>query len=262
MIPDRLPEGLRDPIKKFPPGALQFEVGIQSFNPEVCQRISRKQDPGRIEDNLKFLRDETGVHIHADLIAGLPGEDLASFAAGFDRLQSLGPQEIQVGLLKRLRGAPIVRHDAQYQMIYSPNPPYEILQTGAIDFPTMQRLRRFARFWDLISNSGNFLCSAPLIWQNGSPFARFLHLGDWLFARTGKNYAISLHRLAEHLFAFLTEESGQNPLQVAQSLWQDYQRAGRSDRPPFLLKHLPPEAMKVTRRNIHSAVKRQVRRLA
>jgi radical SAM superfamily enzyme YgiQ (UPF0313 family) len=262
MIPDRLPEGLRDLIQKFPPGALQFEVGIQSFNPEVCQRISRRQYPQRIEDNLKFLRHETGVHVHADLIAGLPGEDLQSFAAGFDRLLALGPQEIQVGLLKRLRGTPIVRHDAEYQMIYSPNPPYEILQTSAIDFPTMQRLRRFARFWDLVANSGNFLLSAPLIWQETSPFARFLHFSDWLFAHTGKNHAISLHRLAELLFTFLTQELGQNPAQVAQLLWEDYQRGGRSDRPPFLLKHLPPAAMKVTRRNIHPAVKRQVRRLA
>ena len=73
-----------------------------------------------------------------------PGEDVASFAAGFDRLVGLGPQEIQVGMLKRLRGVPIVRHDAEFQMVYSPNPPYEILQTGAIDFATMQRLRRFA----------------------------------------------------------------------------------------------------------------------
>ncbi len=262
MIPDRLPEGLRNLIRKFPPGALQFEVGIQSFNPDVCQRISRRQDPQRIEDNLNFLRHETGVHVHADLIAGLPGEDLQSFAAGFDRLLALGPQEIQVGLLKRLRGTPIVRHDAEYQMIYSPNPPYEILQTGAIDFPTMQRLRRFARFWDLVANSGNFLLSAPLIWQNASPFAQFLHFSDWLFAHTGKNYAISLHRLAELLFTFLAQELGQNPAQVAQLLWEDYQRGGRSDRPPFLLKHLPPAAMKVTRRNIHPAVKRQVRRLA
>jgi radical SAM superfamily enzyme YgiQ (UPF0313 family) len=262
MIPDRLPDGLRDLIKQFPPGALQFEVGIQSFNPTVCQTISRKQDPQRTEENLKFLRTETGVHVHADLIAGLPGEDLQSFAAGFDRLVSLGPQEIQVGLLKRLRGTPITRHDQQFQMIYSPNPPYEILQTSAIDFPTMQRLRRFARFWDLVANSGNFIETAPLLWQNHSPFARFLHLSDWLFARTGKNHAISLHRLCELLFTFLTTELHENPAKIAHCLWLDYQRAGRSDRPAFLLQHLPPDSMKLAPRNIHPAVKRQFRRLA
>jgi radical SAM superfamily enzyme YgiQ (UPF0313 family) len=263
MIPDRLPEGLRDLIARFPPGALQFEVGIQSFNPDVCARISRKQDIARAEENLRFLREHTGVHVHVDLIVGLPGEDLPSFAAGFDRLVALGPQEIQVGMLKRLRGTPIVRHDQPFQMVYSPTPPYEILQTSSIDFPTMQRLRRFARYWDLICNSGNFLESAPLLWADASPFARFLHLSDWLFSRIGKNHGIALGQLSELLFLFLTAELHQPPRPVAMSVWNDYQRGGRSDRPAFLLQHLPPEAMKVHRRAIVSkAVKRQMRRLA
>ena len=102
MIPDRLPEPLRELIAKFPAGALQFEVGVQSFNEEVCKLISRRQDFRKLEDNFQFLRQRTGVYIHADLIAGLPGETLESFAAGFDRLIGLGPQEIQVGILKRL----------------------------------------------------------------------------------------------------------------------------------------------------------------
>ena len=165
MIPDRLPESLREVIARFPPGALQFEVGIQTFNPEVAALISRRQNYDRLADNFHFLRRETGVHIHADLIAGLPGETVESFAAGFDRLIALGPQEIQVGILKRLRGTPIVRHDAEWQMIYNPHPPYEILQNKLIDFATMQRLRRFARYWDLVGNSGNFIESTPLIWS-------------------------------------------------------------------------------------------------
>src|SRR5204862_5897182 len=80
MIPDRLPVALREPIKKFPPGALQFEVGIQTFNLEVAKLISRRQDNEKVEENLRWLRDETGVHVHADLIVGLPGEDMDSFA--------------------------------------------------------------------------------------------------------------------------------------------------------------------------------------
>ena len=263
MIPDRLPDGLRELIRKFPPGALQFEVGIQSFNPEVCGRISRRQDIRKAEENLRFLRDQTGVHVHVDLIVGLPGETVESFAAGFDRLVALRPQEIQVGLLKRLRGTPIIRHDAPWGMVYSPNPPYEILQTGVIDFATMQRLRRFARYWDMVSNSGNFVESSPLIWADGSPFARFLHFSDWIFARSGKNHGIALTRLSELIFEFLTGELGQDVRSVADIIWKDYQRGGRSDRPEFLLKHLPLDAMKVQRRPIISkAVKRQMRRLA
>jgi radical SAM superfamily enzyme YgiQ (UPF0313 family) len=166
MIPDRLPEALRDLIRKFPRGALQFEVGVQTFNEEVAARISRRQDNQKLADNLNFLRQETGVHVHADLIVGLPGEDLDSFARGFDRLVAMGPQEIQVGILKRLRGTPIVRHDAQWNMIYSPNPPYEILQNRDITFEMMQQMRRFSRYWDLIANRGNFLATLPMLWKS------------------------------------------------------------------------------------------------
>ncbi len=161
MIPDRLPTELREVIARFPPGTLQFEVGIQTFNPEVGTHISRRQNYDRLADNFNFLRRETGVHIHADLIVGLPGETLESFAAGFDRLVALGPQEIQVGILKRLRGTPIIRHDAEWQMTYGAHPPYEILQNKLLNFATMQRLRRFAKYWDMVGNSGNFLEGTP-----------------------------------------------------------------------------------------------------
>lgn len=234
MIPDRLPESLRDWIRRFPPGALQFEVGIQTFNDHVCELISRRQDLNKLQDNLRFLRDETGVHVHADLIVGLPGEDIDSFGSGFDRLVALEPQEIQVGILKRLRGTPIIRHDAEWQMVYSPSPPYEILQTKLIDFETMQRLRRFARYWDLVANSGNFLESTPLIWKDASPFQSFLQFSDWLFARSRATHGISLGHLAEHVFRFLTQERALDELTVANAVWNDYVRAGRSDRPAFL----------------------------
>src|SRR6185312_8665971 len=148
MIPDRLPDSLRALIARFPPGTLQFEVGLQSSDPKVQELISRRQDRDRTEENLRWLRKETHVHVHADLIVGLPGESIEGFAAGFDRLYALQPQEIQVGMLKRLRGTPIVRHDAEWNMVYSPHPPYEIMSTKRIDFPAMCRLRRFARYWD------------------------------------------------------------------------------------------------------------------
>ena len=239
MVPDRLPAELREVIVRFPPGALQFEVGVQTFNPEVGQNISRRQNYERLEENLRFLRQQTGVHIHADLIVGLPGETLASFAAGFDRLVALGPQEIQVGILKRLRGTPIIRHDAEWQVIYNPHPPYEILQNKLIDFATMQRLRRFAKYWDLVGNSGNFLETTPLLWDNGSPFANFLRFSDWLYAQTECTDGIALTRLAELLFEFLTREQQLPARPTAETLGRDYRRGGRHDTPVFLRAHLP-----------------------
>ncbi len=227
MIPDRLPDPLRELIARFPPGALQLEVGIQTFNPQVAARISRRQDNARAEENLRFLRQHTGAHIHADLIAGLPGEDLQSFAAGFDRLVALDVQEIQLGILKRLRGAPIARHDQPWGMVYNPHPPYEILQTAAIDFATMQRLRRFARYWDLIVNSGNFPATSALLKTAPSPFFAFLDLADWLYARTGQAHGIARSRLGELLATYLASAAGRDPQQVAAAVRHDLQR-----RPP------------------------------
>lgn len=241
MIPDRLPEALREPIRASPPGALQFEVGIQTLNPEVEQLISRRQEHDRIIENLRFLREQTGVHVHADLIVGLPGEDVASFAAGFDRLVAMRPQEIQVGLLKRLRGTPIVRHDAAWEMVYSAAPPYEVLATKLIDFATMQQLRRFARYWDMIANSGNFIETLPLVWGAGSPFAGFAALSEALHAAEGRAHGIALHRLVEIVWMFLIEQRGLAPTDIAPILWRDYTRGGRSDVPAVLRPHLREE---------------------
>lgn len=262
MVPDRLPEGLRQLIVQFPPGALQFEVGIQTFDEAVAKNISRRQNYDRLADNFQFLRSQTGVHIHADLIVGLPGESVETFAKGFDRLVALRPQEIQVGILKRLRGTPIVRHDREWEMVYGAHPPYEILQNKLIDFPTMQRLRRFARFWDLVGNSGNFVDTVKLIWANGaSPFHSFLRWSDWLHARVGRQHSIALNSLAENLFDFITQESGLPPEQVADSIWKDYQNCGRSEQPVFLRQHLP-DAQPLGRSQKRTGPKRQTRHLA
>jgi radical SAM superfamily enzyme YgiQ (UPF0313 family) len=265
MIPDRLPEALREIIARFPPGALQFEVGIQTFNPEVGERIRRRQDYGKLRENFRFLREQTGVHLHADLIAGLPGETLPSFAEGFDQLVNLAPQEIQVGILKRLRGTPIVRHDADWQMVYNPHPPYDILENKVLDFDTVQRLRRFARYWDLVGNSGNFVETTPLIWEpsgaaSTSPFAAFSRWSDWLYQRVGRTDSIALVRLMELLFEFLTRELKLAPRRVAEVLWRDYQRGGRYDKPSFLKDFLPAEAQAPrAQRSPASTPKRQAR---
>jgi radical SAM superfamily enzyme YgiQ (UPF0313 family) len=262
MIPDRLPEALRGIIAKFPPGALQFEVGIQSFNDEVCHLISRRQDLAKLEDNLGFLRQHTGVHIHADLIVGLPGETLESFGAGFDRLLRLGPQEIQVGILKRLRGTPIIRHDEEWQMRYHAHPPYEILANRLIDFATMQRLRRFARYWDLVGNSGNFIETALLLWtKDPSPFVAFLRFSDWLYERIRRTDSIALARLAEFLFKYLTTVTGVEPAIVAAALARDWERCGRRDPPECAREFLPAKVVREAK--VRSQLpRRQARHLA
>ena len=184
-----------------------------------------------------------------------------SFAAGFDRLIALGPQEIQVGILKRLRGTPIVRHDTEWQMIYNPHPPYEILQNKLIDFATMQTLRRFARYWDMVGNSGNFVSTTPLIWEDASPFQAFLRWSDWLHAKTRRTDGIALLRLMELMFEYLTNELHREPRQVAGALWSDYKRGGRHDKPGFMKEYLTEDAPKAESRGKTALPKRQARHL-
>lgn len=233
LVPDHLPEALKESIAKFPPGALQFEIGIQSFNPEVQALVSRKQDNARAQANLAWLNQESNAHLHVDLIAGLPGEDVASFARGFNQLVALGCDEIQFGILKRLRGTPIIRHTGPFQMRYDPYPPYQILATDRIDFATMQSLVRFARYWDLVANSGRFEHSLPLI-LGDDPFANFMRFSDWLFARTDATHRIALDRLAGLVTRWL-QEQGIGEKQAIQVVASDY--AGRQSEHSAHLQH-------------------------
>jgi radical SAM superfamily enzyme YgiQ (UPF0313 family) len=243
MVPDRLPEELRAVLRRFPPGVVQLEIGIQTFTPEVAARISRKQNYARTAENFRFVRDETHAHIHADLIVGLPGETLAEFAASFDQLHALRPQEIQLGILKRLKGTPIDRHTRAFGMVYSPMAPYEVLQTAAIAFADMQRMKRFARYFELYVNHGDFDESAAVLFAlpaHGSAFAAFLAFADWLWARTRQTHQFQLARLYALLFTYLTGEHGVEPRGLAQQLLRDYdRRKPRKERLEFLRPHVP-----------------------
>jgi radical SAM superfamily enzyme YgiQ (UPF0313 family) len=232
LIPDHLPQALKEPIARFPPGTLQFEIGIQTFNGDVQRLISRRQDNEAAEANLRWLREQSNAHLHVDLIAGLPGEDVVSFARGFDRLVALRPHEIQFGILKRLRGAPIARHTEAFGLRFNPLPPYNILATDRIDFATMQRLARFARYWELVANSGRFVRTLPLL-LGDSPFARFLAFADALYAAVGRTHAIANERLYELVHAQLLA-CGVAPAAATQALAADYRASGARGRLGFV----------------------------
>ena len=248
VVPDHLPDALKEAIQQFPPGTLQFEIGIQSFNPEVQATISRKQNNDKSAANIRWLREYSQAHLHVDLIAGLPGEDIDSFARGFDRLVALDPHEIQFGILKRLRGTPIIRHTDAFQLVFDPYPPYTILATDRIDFAAMQRLGRFARYWDLIANSGRFAHTLPVI-LGDAPFVNFMALSDWLYGKTDATHRIALDRLAA-LVAEWLRVRGHDAATVAALLDSDY--AGQAHK---------PKAKAVAGRN-DALPQRQVRHLA
>lgn len=255
LVPDHLPERLKAILPRFPPGTLQFEIGIQTFDPEVQARISRRQRNDLAEANLRWLREHTHAHLHVDLIAGLPGETVEQFARGFDRLVALGPQEIQFGILKRLRGAPIARHTQAFGLRFAPDPPYPVLATDAIDFPTFQRLVRFARYWDRVANSGRFTRTLPLL-LGESPFARFLAFSDWLWAQTRSTHALAQERLVGLLHSYLAGLG----IDASAELSADYHGAGGRARLPF-----DPEGLELPHprpRARHALPPRQARHLS
>jgi radical SAM superfamily enzyme YgiQ (UPF0313 family) len=199
MISSRFPAELREAVRRFPVGTLRLELGIQTFNPHTAALINRKSDPDREMETFRFLKKETHAIVHADLIAGLPEEDIISFGAGFDLLCLAAPTEIQVGVLKCLPGTPILRHSGIW---FSPNPPYEVLETSSLSKNDLDRIKNFARFWELIVNRGSFADMAESLFPEGEPmFFRFMALSDHLLQHFGRNWGIA----RKDLHAFLEE---------------------------------------------------------
>ena len=238
VIPDHLPDRLKAMIAQFPPGVLQFEVGIQSFTEEVQKLISRRQDNVQTETNLRWLITQSNAHLHTDLIFGLPGETIDSFAMGFDRLWAIGPQEIQLGILKRLRGTPIDRHTLTHGMVYDAQPPYSVQQTKDLDRSTIQRFARMAKYWDLVVNSGRFKKTLPVLMTSVDPknsaFWSFMQFSDALWQTTGKTYGLSPEELVDGIFDFLTQVRLLSVVHVRPLLLEDYLASGARARPQCL----------------------------
>ena len=208
MVPSRFPPELMETLARFPTGSLRLEIGIQTLDRETAARIGRPIIPDRELETLGRLREQTHAIIHADLIAGLPGEDTASFGRGFDRLWTAlspyrnavsGAVEIQPGILKLLPGAPISRHSTQFGMRYNPAPPYELIESAAIPARDMERLKNFARFWELIVNRSllDTASLAALFPPGQSAFNHCMSLADSLQSHFGRNWGIDKNQLRE-----------------------------------------------------------------
>jgi hypothetical protein len=189
------------------------------------------------------MLDSVGPQCHVDLIVGLPSETMASVADGFNQLYALGSQEIQVGVLKRLRGMPLIAKAAYYDLRFEATAPYTILSTNTMDFGTVQRLVRFARYWDLVANSGRFthtvrlMLAADHLPAGRTPFDEFLAFADWLYASTGATHQIAMDRLAKLVTTYLLSTRPHLQQEVLEAaLSQDYVRlpmheSGRKKQP-------------------------------
>ncbi len=237
VIPDHFPASIKEKIAKFPHGALQLEIGIQTLNLEIAKNISREMNLEKIKENISFLENETEAHIHLDLIVGLPNESLESFGRNLDELVKLSSCEIQIGILKKLSGTFINRHDIEHSMVYSDIPPYDILQNSQLSFNDIQIMKRFARFWDLTYNSGNFKKSVKLIWQDESVYENFYAFGMWIYQQTDSTWQISLQRLGELLFIYLTQIKKLSPDIVAKEMLEDMMKVKGRAIPSYLRAH-------------------------
>lgn len=255
VIPDNFPEELRDLIKQFKKGCLQLEVGIQTLNLDVAKEIHRNLKIDKIKDNLSFLSQETHAHMHIDLIIGLPSETIESFGKNLNQLYTLSTGEIQVGILKKLSGTTLARHDKIYGMVYNDSPPYDILKNDLISFSLMQEMKRFARFWDIVYNSGNFQKTTTLLFEDGKVFENFFDLSKWLYKRSESTYKISLDRMAEFLFEYMSTKYEKELL--ANTILEDVMKVGGRKIPPFLKKIIPSN-YDFAQKEVSKANKRQL----
>ncbi len=234
VIPDHFPNSIKEKIKLFPHGSLQLEIGIQTLNLDIANNISRQLKLDKIKENIQFLENETEAHIHLDLIVGLPGESLESFGANLDELVSLSSCEIQIGILKKLSGTQIDRHDILHGMVYSDIPPYDILKNNQLSFNDIQIMKRFARFWDLTYNSGNFKHTLPMLYENESVYKNFYDFSIWIYTQTDSTWKISLDRLSHLLFRYLLEEKKLKEKDIANNLLQDIMKLKGRAIPKYL----------------------------
>lgn len=143
-------------LKTVPKGRFQLEIGVQSTNQDVLTAIGRKDNWIRLQHNVEELLAAGNMHIHMDLIAGLPLEDLASFRRSFNDVYALRPQALQLGFLKVLPGTVMDREQERHGVVHMAEPPYEVLATRYISYKEIRFLKIMEEVFDLTANSGRF----------------------------------------------------------------------------------------------------------
>jgi anaerobic magnesium-protoporphyrin IX monomethyl ester cyclase len=144
-------------LETVPEGTFQFEIGVQSTLPATLDAIGRNASLERLERSVRRLRAKGNIHLHLDLIAGLPGEGYRDFLASVDRVAALAPHHLQIEPVKLLPGSPLRQQAAKLGIRFDPHPPYTVLATADLDFAELERLRGLSRLFDLTFNSGRFV---------------------------------------------------------------------------------------------------------
>lgn len=167
-------------LAKLRPGQVQLEVGVQTTNAHTLEEIRRTTDMDKLRENVAKLRSFRNIHLHLDLIVGLPYEDMNSFIKSFNEVYSMQPDDLQLGFLKVLSGSYIGEKVKDYGILYESNPPYEVLSTNWISYEDVIRLKKVEEMLELYHNSNQFVHTiAFLEKQFASPFAMYDALADF-----------------------------------------------------------------------------------
>lgn len=153
---DLFDDEMLDILSKAPKGLIQFEIGVQTTNPETLKAIHRVTKLEDVFDKVRRLRNTGNFHIHLDLIAGLPEEDYNSFKNSFNQVYSLHPHQLQLGFLKMLKGSGIRREHERYGYIFRDYPPYEVLSNKYLSFGELSTLKHIEELVERYYNSGRF----------------------------------------------------------------------------------------------------------
>ncbi len=143
-------------LEQMRPGLVQLEIGVQSTNPKTIKEIHRVMDFEKVSRIVRRIQDKGNVHEHLDLIAGLPYEDVESFAHSFDDVYALKPEQLQLGFLKVLKGSFMQEHQEEYGIVYKAHPPYEVLYTKWISYEDVLRLKGIEEMVEVYYNSRQF----------------------------------------------------------------------------------------------------------
>ena len=177
---DRLTNDEIELLNKLRPGQVQLEIGVQSVNPETLRAVCRVADVERLERTVAAIQRGHNIHIHLDLIAGLPYEDYESFTESFNRVYAMRPEQLQLGFLKVLKGSPMASQAEEYGIRYLDMPPYEVLYTKWLSYEEVLRLKRVEEMVELYYNSGQFTHTLSFLERVfAHPFAMYETLANY-----------------------------------------------------------------------------------
>jgi radical SAM superfamily enzyme YgiQ (UPF0313 family) len=222
-------------LETAPKGLLQFEIGLQSFNEKTLMAIRRKTDTERLKRNIERLILPGNIHIHIDLIAGLPYEDMESIAGSFAAAYALQPHMLQLGFLKLLHGAAMREEPGNYPCRHSPHPPYEVTETPWLTADDLQKLRAAEDALERLYNSGRFRRTLLYVLrQTGAgPLALFMAAGAYTAERLRP--AMTLDDYTERIFEYFGALEGVDGAALRDAMACDRLATNSAGRlPPFL----------------------------